>query len=94
MNEDDVHNGVHTDCLQYSKLPWAEHSKKLRDKLFGLKIVIDGRIVIFVKDELETLIIDEFLNFLHKWLRFRAVEFETNPQVLVVKDVDVSLRII
>ena len=94
MHHDGIHNGVGVDRLQNSGLSCTEHPKELRYETFGLSVIEYRRVVFLVENELEGRVVDQLLNLLDEAVRVGVTHLEAQLQVLVVKNTDVSLRIL
>jgi hypothetical protein len=62
--------------------------------LFELKIAEDGRIVVFIEDKLEILVVDDLLDLVDVAFEVYAVELEAQLEILIVEDSDAGLWII
>jgi hypothetical protein len=76
VDEYDVHDGVVIDCLKHGVLARPQQLEELRDQAFGVRVVVDRRVVVLVEDELERGVVDQFLETLHVALGFLVVQLE------------------
>lgn len=62
--------------------------------MFELQITEKRRIIIFIEDELEAVIIDDLLYFADVGLIVDVIQLKAEFEVLIIEDADIGLRVI